>query len=238
MSMDVGGAKGGVKSDINVTPLVDVMLVLLIIMMLVARCCSRASASGCRKRDQHPTRSRRRPEQTVLAIAANSRSTSMPGRCRRAELATKVNEILESKTEKIVHHPRRHGGRLRHRDGGDGPAAHRGRRGHRSDHRPGASPGGARRPVMAHAHHHLGADKVVTGEVPHGQLRHERHAAHRRAARAAGHLHGDPAAQPARGRHQPAGRDQERHAAVRNRRSARSCSTTRPTARSASTSRT
>jgi biopolymer transport protein ExbD len=36
MAMDVGGAKGGVKSDINVTPLVDVMLVLLIIMMLIA----------------------------------------------------------------------------------------------------------------------------------------------------------------------------------------------------------
>ena len=36
MAMDVGGSKGGVKSDINVTPLVDVMLVLLIIMMLIA----------------------------------------------------------------------------------------------------------------------------------------------------------------------------------------------------------
>ena len=36
MSMDVGGAKGGVKSDINVTPLVDVMLVLLIIFMVTA----------------------------------------------------------------------------------------------------------------------------------------------------------------------------------------------------------
>ena len=36
MSMDVGGAKGGVKSDINVTPLVDVMLVLLIIFMVAA----------------------------------------------------------------------------------------------------------------------------------------------------------------------------------------------------------
>jgi len=36
MSMDLGGAKGGLKADINVTPLVDVMLVLLIIMMLVA----------------------------------------------------------------------------------------------------------------------------------------------------------------------------------------------------------
>jgi biopolymer transport protein TolR len=34
--MDVGGSKGGIKSEINVTPLVDVMLVLLIIVMLVA----------------------------------------------------------------------------------------------------------------------------------------------------------------------------------------------------------
>ena len=36
MSMDVGGAKGGVKSEINVTPLVDVMLVLLVIFMVTA----------------------------------------------------------------------------------------------------------------------------------------------------------------------------------------------------------
>ena len=36
MAMSAGGARGGLKSDINVTPLVDVMLVLLIIMMLVA----------------------------------------------------------------------------------------------------------------------------------------------------------------------------------------------------------
>ena len=35
MAMQLGG-KGGVKSDINVTPLVDVMLVLLIIMMIIA----------------------------------------------------------------------------------------------------------------------------------------------------------------------------------------------------------
>ena len=36
MSMDVGGAKGGVKSDINVTPLVDVMLVLLVVFIVTA----------------------------------------------------------------------------------------------------------------------------------------------------------------------------------------------------------
>jgi biopolymer transport protein ExbD len=33
--MSAGGGKGGVKSDINVTPLVDVVLVLLIIFMVV-----------------------------------------------------------------------------------------------------------------------------------------------------------------------------------------------------------
>ena len=35
MSMDVGGNRAGVRSDINITPLVDVVLVLLIIFMVV-----------------------------------------------------------------------------------------------------------------------------------------------------------------------------------------------------------
>jgi biopolymer transport protein ExbD len=35
MAMAAGGSKGGVKSDINITPLVDVVLVLLIIFMVI-----------------------------------------------------------------------------------------------------------------------------------------------------------------------------------------------------------
>ncbi len=35
MGMDVGGSKGGAKSDINITPLIDVVLVLLIIFMVL-----------------------------------------------------------------------------------------------------------------------------------------------------------------------------------------------------------
>jgi biopolymer transport protein TolR len=35
MGMDVGGAKGSVRSDINITPRVDVVLVLLIIFMVI-----------------------------------------------------------------------------------------------------------------------------------------------------------------------------------------------------------
>ena len=35
MGMDVGGSTGGVKADINVTPLVDIVLVLLIIFIVI-----------------------------------------------------------------------------------------------------------------------------------------------------------------------------------------------------------
>ena len=36
MGMSVGGKSGGLNSEINITPLADVMLVLLIIVMLIA----------------------------------------------------------------------------------------------------------------------------------------------------------------------------------------------------------
>ena len=35
MAMNVGGAGGGAKADINMTPLIDVLLVLLIIFMVI-----------------------------------------------------------------------------------------------------------------------------------------------------------------------------------------------------------
>ena len=35
MSMNVGGSKGGAIADINVTPMADIMIVLLIIFMVI-----------------------------------------------------------------------------------------------------------------------------------------------------------------------------------------------------------
>ena len=70
MSMDVGGAKGGVKSDINVTPLVDVMLVLLIIMMVVAPMLNQGVAVKLPKAVNSESKPQS-AEQTVIAIAAN-----------------------------------------------------------------------------------------------------------------------------------------------------------------------
>ncbi|MFP2910361.1 biopolymer transporter ExbD [Pyxidicoccus sp. 3LFB2] len=44
MGMSAGGGRGGIKSDINVTPLVDVVLVLLIIFMVVTPMMQRGQA--------------------------------------------------------------------------------------------------------------------------------------------------------------------------------------------------
>ena len=101
MAMDLGGAKGGVKSDINVTPLCDVMLVLLIIMMIVAPLLQQGVSVKL------PTASNTvdKPEtsgQTVVAIAANKSMYLNAKPIQEAELATRINEILENKTEKIV----------------------------------------------------------------------------------------------------------------------------------------
>ena len=101
MSMDVGGAKGGVKSDINVTPLVDVMLVLLIIMMLVAPMLQQGVSVKLPMADNTTDK----PEvqgQTVIAVAKDKRIYLNAKLVSEAELGTKVNEYLENKKDKVV----------------------------------------------------------------------------------------------------------------------------------------
>jgi biopolymer transport protein ExbD len=99
--MDLGGAKGGVKSDINVTPLVDVMLVLLIIMMLVAPLLQQGISVNLPEADNTVDK----PEvsdQTVIAISASKEVYLNAKPVREQELASEVTRILEDKIEKIV----------------------------------------------------------------------------------------------------------------------------------------
>ena len=101
MSMDIGGAKGGIKSDINVTPLVDVMLVLLIIMMIVAPLLQK----GAPVRLPTASNSADKPEtqdQTVVAVTANGEYYVNGVPIPDTDLRRRVEEILEDKTEKIV----------------------------------------------------------------------------------------------------------------------------------------
>ena len=101
MSMDLGGAKGGIKSDINVTPLVDVMLVLLIIMMLIAPMLQQGVSVKLPVAD-NTTEKPETQEQTVIAIASDARMYLNTKFVEEADLGTRTSEILENKKEKIV----------------------------------------------------------------------------------------------------------------------------------------
>ena len=101
MSMDVGGSKGGPKSDINVTPLVDVMLVLLIIMMLVAPMLQKGvdvklplAANTADKPDND--------KQTVVAVDAANQLWVNGIRVGKGEFTDRVKSILEDKTDRVV----------------------------------------------------------------------------------------------------------------------------------------
>lgn len=102
MSMDVGGAKGGPKSDINVTPLVDVMLVLLIIVMLIAPMLQKgvdvalpeANNSG----DKPDT-----ADQTVVHIGPDSKLYVNAIEVSEGEAVARLQATLESKADKIVY---------------------------------------------------------------------------------------------------------------------------------------
>ena len=101
MAMDLGGAKGGVKSDINVTPLCDVMLVLLIIMMIVAPLLQQGVSVTLPKAQNTVDK----PEvqgQTVVAIAKDKSMYVNAKPVQEQEMATRINEILENAKEKVV----------------------------------------------------------------------------------------------------------------------------------------
>ena len=101
MAMDVGGAKGGPKSDINVTPLVDVMLVLLIIMMLIAPMLQKGVPVTLPVADNTVDK----PEtqnQTVVAVDSKNKFYVDGIQVERANMADRVKTKLEDKTERIV----------------------------------------------------------------------------------------------------------------------------------------
>ena len=101
MAMDVGGAKGGPKSDINVTPLVDVMLVLLIIMMLIAPMLQKGVPVTLPVADNTVDK----PEtqnQTVVAVDSKNKFYVDGIEVERNMMADRVKTKLEDKTERIV----------------------------------------------------------------------------------------------------------------------------------------
>ena len=100
MAMNLGGS-GGIKADINVTPLVDVMLVLLIIMMIVAPLLQQ----GVPVTLPLAANSSEKPEtqdQTVVTIDRNKDVYLNAKPVASGQLEARIKEVLEDKSDKIV----------------------------------------------------------------------------------------------------------------------------------------
>jgi biopolymer transport protein TolR len=100
MAMNVGKS-GGLNSDINVTPLVDVMLVLLIIMMLIAPMLQKGVPVELPLAD-NTVQKPETQDQTVLAIDRSNKFYINSIQVDKAYMADRVKTALEDKTERIV----------------------------------------------------------------------------------------------------------------------------------------
>jgi biopolymer transport protein TolR len=95
------GGGGGVKSEINVTPLVDVMLVLLIIMMIVAPLLQQGVSVQLPK----ATNTTEKPEtqgQTVVAITSDGRFFVNTVEVPKDRLQARIAEIFEATEDRTV----------------------------------------------------------------------------------------------------------------------------------------
>jgi biopolymer transport protein TolR len=101
MAMDLG-SKGSLKADINVTPLVDVMLVLLIIMMLIAPMLQQGIAvtlpEAGNTGDKPDTQ-----DQTVVSIDSRGKIYVNAIPAASEDLVPRVQRALEDKKEKLVY---------------------------------------------------------------------------------------------------------------------------------------
>jgi biopolymer transport protein TolR len=101
MSMSMGGDGGGINSEINVTPLVDVMLVLLIIVMLVAPLVQAGAPLNLPVADNtadHPETS----DQTTVAVTADGRFWVNGSQVPQNSLGEVIVDALEGKSDRLV----------------------------------------------------------------------------------------------------------------------------------------
>ena len=100
MAMSTGGG-GGLTNDINVTPMIDVLLVLLIIFMLVVPM-SRKAIDLQLPDPSDQQQSANPPPQIVLEVMPGDRFLVNKEPLTRATLPKRLKEIYDGRPEKII----------------------------------------------------------------------------------------------------------------------------------------
>ncbi|HEY0162716.1 MAG TPA: ExbD/TolR family protein [Edaphobacter sp.] len=98
------GNKGGVNSNINVTPMVDVMLVLLIIFMVITPMLNNKVNVDLPKTDSAVVMENANKEDAVTVAVTRDGRTFLGGdQVTLDDLGPKISSLLENKTEKEVY---------------------------------------------------------------------------------------------------------------------------------------
>jgi biopolymer transport protein ExbD len=102
MSMDVGGSKKGPKSDLNVTPLIDVVLVLLIIFMVLTPSMLKHLPAMMPKMDEDQTPQAPGKAPILVEYTSKRELTVNTEPVALAALGDKLKERLRFDTRKVV----------------------------------------------------------------------------------------------------------------------------------------
>lgn len=102
MGMDSGGGGHSVKSNINVTPLVDVVLVLLIIFLIAMPIEMKDITIDIPKRAEDSVPPDMIPDQITVAIGKGGVVTINDQEVNKIDLAQRLKERLDRKREKVV----------------------------------------------------------------------------------------------------------------------------------------
>jgi biopolymer transport protein ExbD len=103
MGMGSSGGRGEVTSDINVTPMADVMLVLLIIFMVVTPMLQKGqSVELAKTRNPIDMKEADRDDAIIVAITRDGKFYLGQNQVNIDDLASKVNDLLANRLEKKV----------------------------------------------------------------------------------------------------------------------------------------
>jgi len=103
MGMSTGGdGGGGLTNEINVTPMIDVLLVLLVIFMIIVPMSRKAIDTQLPDPNPQPTQSNVAPDQIVLEILPDDKYAINKEDVPKDQLFTRLKSLYDPRPEKII----------------------------------------------------------------------------------------------------------------------------------------